>query len=217
MPEILEPLHLIRPWWLLAIVPALLVAWYWARRRTGGSHWESSIAPELLAVLLEPRGGGRSRRLPWIVALALCAGAVGLAGPSWERLPQPVEQRSDALVVLLDLSLSMYAEDVAPSRLVRARQKIADVLRQRTEGFTALVAYAGDAHAVVPLTDDTATIENLLMSLRPDMMPVLGSNLASALEQAEELFDNAGTRQGRILVVTDAVDRMSDATERRDP
>jgi Ca-activated chloride channel family protein len=217
MPEALAALHFIRPWWLLAVIPALLLAWRWARRRRADSHWESSIAPQLLRVLLERGASRRSRRLPWLAGLALSVAAIGLAGPAWERLPQPVERRTDALVILLDLSLSMFAEDVAPSRLVRARQKIADILRTRDEGFTALVAYAGDAHAVVPLTDDTRTIENLLTALRPDMMPVLGSNLADAIDEAARLFGNAGIVQGRILVVTDGVDQSTDATERRDP
>ena len=217
MLEALANLHFIRPWWLLAVLPAALIAWYWARRRSADSHWESSIAPALLKVLLEPGARRRSRRLPWLAALAMSAAAVGLAGPAWERLPQPVERRTDALVILLDLSLSMYAEDVAPSRLVRARQKVADVLRRRDEGFTALVAYAGDAHAVVPLTDDTRTIENLLSALRPDMMPVLGSNLSHALEEARTLFENARVGQGRILVVTDGVDDLAEASAFREP
>ncbi|MFU8816631.1 MAG: vWA domain-containing protein [Pseudomonadales bacterium] len=209
----LTALHFIRPSWLLALIPVALLTIAWVRGRGAGSHWESSIAPALLNVLLEPGSRGPSRRLPWIVGLALGAGAIGLAGPTWERLPQPVEQKTDALVIVLDLSLSMFAEDVAPSRLVRARQKIADVLRLRDEGFTALVAYAGDAHAVVPLTDDVRTIENLLPALSPEMMPVFGSNLATALEQAHILFENAGVGQGRILLVTDGVDRLSDAAE----
>ncbi len=213
----LESLHFIRPWWLLAIPLALLAGWYWLRRRSGVSHWEASIEPDLLRVLLEPSGRRSGRSLPILVATSLCAAALGLAGPAWERLPQPVEQRGDAMVVLLDLSLSMFATDVAPSRLVRARQKVADVLRRRDEGFTALVAYAGDAHAVVPLTDDTRTIENLLPALSPDMMPVLGSNLAAALDLAHTLLANAKMSQGRILLITDGIDRISDATERRDP
>lgn len=208
--EAVSDLHFLRPWWLLAIIPVLGMALYWSRRRGSGSHWEAQIEPHLLEVLLEPGARRRSRTVPWLAALALALGAAGLAGPTWERLPQPVERKTDALVIAFDLSLSMFAEDVAPSRLVRARQKVADVLRRRDEGFTALVAYAGDAHAVVPLTDDTRTIENLLTALRPDMMPVLGSNLASALEQAHVLFDNAGMRQGRILVITDGVDEIQD-------
>jgi Ca-activated chloride channel homolog len=210
-------LHFIRPCWLLAMIPALLLAWRWARRRGGSSHWEHAIAPELLHVLLEPGAGTRARWRSGLVALLLAATAVGLAGPSWQRLPQPVEQRNDALVVVLDLSLSMFATDVAPSRVVRARQKVADILRRRDEGLTALVAYAGDAHAVVPLTDDRRTIENLLPALSPEMMPVLGSDLGAALDIARSLLDNAHMMQGRILVVTDGIDRPTDATERRNP
>ena len=65
----------------------------------------------------------------------------------------------------------MFAQDVTPSRLAKARQKIVDVLRIREEGSTGLVAYAGDGHAVVPITDDRHTIENLLSALSPAMMP----------------------------------------------
>ena len=117
-----EAFHFVRPWWLLGIVAAVFLVAYWARRRIQGSQWEDSVAPELLAVLLEPAGQASTNRTPWIVGAALSLAALGLAGPSWERLPQPVEQRGDALVIVLDLSLSMFAEDVAPSRLVRARQ-----------------------------------------------------------------------------------------------
>jgi Ca-activated chloride channel family protein len=105
---------------------------------------------------------------------------------------------------------------VRPSRLIRSRQKIADLLRLRPEGFTALVAYAGNAHTVVPLTEDSRTIENLLPALSPDMMPVFGSNLGEAIEHARELFRNAGADQGLIVVVTDGIDRVADVTERRD-
>ena len=109
----------------------------------------------------------------------------------------------------------MFANDVKPSRVERARQKIADILRARKEGVTALVAYAGDGHAVVPLTDDTKTIENLLFSLSPEMMPVFGSNPNHALEIAYELFENAGILQGRILLITDGIDDISSVTKHR--
>ena len=201
-----ESLVLLRPWWLLATIPVLVLIVAWARRRMSASHWENRIDPELLAVLLDPVGNSGFRRLAWVVTLALAIAALGLAGPAWERLPQPVEQKSDALVIVFDLSLSMFARDVKPSRLVRARQKITDVLRKRSEGYTALIAYAGDAHTVAPLTDDVHTIENLLASLGPEMMPVLGSNLENALDVAVSLFENAKIAQGRVLLVTDAID-----------
>lgn len=205
-----DGLVFLRPWWLLGVIPAILLAVLWARRRMAASHWETSIDPALLQVLLEPGSQGGFRKMAWLVSTALAVGTLGLAGPAWQKLPQPVEEKRDALIVVLDLSLSMFVEDVRPSRLIRARQKITDVLRLRREGYTALVAYAGDAHTVAPLTDDVRTIENLLASLSPEMMPVLGSNLASALELARELFENARVPQGRVLLVTDGIDEPGD-------
>jgi Ca-activated chloride channel family protein len=210
---VIEGLVFIRPWWLLGVIPVVLLAVAWARRRMAASHWEAAIDPALLKVLLEPGGKGGFRRMAWLVAVALALATVGLAGPAWQKLPQPVEEKRDALVVVFDLSLSMLAEDVRPSRLVRARQKITDVLRLRTEGYTALVAYAGDAHTVAPLTDDVRTIENLLAALSPEMMPVLGSNLKSALTVTRELFENSRVPQGRILLVTDGIDDVSHTRE----
>lgn len=210
---VLSNFHWLRPWWLLATLPAIALTIAWAKRRATRSHWQGRVDPALLTHLLEPTPSKQSSLPVWALAAAFAFGGLGLAGPTWERLPQPVEQANDALVIVLDLSLSMFAEDVPPSRLVRARQEITDILRQRREGFTALVAYAGDAHAVAPLTDDTKTIENLLSALSPAMMPVLGSNVGTALTLAHELFANAGMPQGRILLVTDSVDRMGDVSE----
>ena len=211
--EALQDFHFLRPWWLLGAIPALLLTMRWARRRAAGAHWEGAVEPSLLAVLLEPAGSSRQRGIAWAAAMALLAGTIGLAGPAWERLPQPVERKADALILLFDLSLSMLAQDLKPSRLDRAKHKVADVLRRREEGFTALIAYAGDAHVVAPLTDDTRTIENLLAALHPAMMPVLGSQPASALELAGELFANAGIEQGRILLLTDGIDRIAELAE----
>ena len=210
----IEP-HFLRPLWLLAIVPVVALWWWWWRRSKNDSHWHLAIDETLLEVLLDRAEGGQ-RSIRWSVPMALLLITVGLAGPTWERLPQPVEQRTDALVIALDLSLSMYAKDVSPSRLVRAKQEIIDVLRARKEGYTALVAYSGSAHAVAPLTDDVRTIQNLLDTLEPAMMPVQGSNPMAAMELVGELFRNARVSQGRVLFVTDGIDRINDLTEHRD-
>lgn len=211
--ELLSEFHFLRPLWLLAILPALGLVYLLARRDTDRTRWQQAVDAELLPHLLEGMGE-RGRRLSfaallgtWIIA------TLALAGPVWERLPQPVEKRSDALVVVLDLSLSMYAEDLTPSRLVRARHKIADVLAMRREGFTALVVYAGDAHAVTPLTDDTKTITNLLSALSPSMMPELGSNVKDALALARDLLKRADHEQGRTLLITDEVADWRDVAD----
>jgi Ca-activated chloride channel family protein len=210
-------LHFLRPLWLLALPLCLWVPWYWHRRARAGSGWAGRIDPTLLDALLEPARPGPARFLPMLLGLSLAAALIGIAGPAWDRLPQPVEQRTDAVVIVLDLSLSMLAEDVRPSRLSRARQKIADLLAARREGSTALLVYAGNAHVVVPLTTDVRTMEHLLPVLHPAMMPVFGSDLGAALDLATELLSNAGHTQGQIIVLTDGIDRDADVTTREDP
>ena len=210
-----EDFHFLRPWWLLGVPPLLWLAWYWVKRTRGGSGWESAIDNQLLSVLLDSASTRVTHWLRWLLLGALTLSLLGLAGPTWQKLPQNVEQKNDALIILLDLSLSMLAEDVKPSRVERARQKIIDILRLRDEGQTALVVYAGDAHAVVPLTDDSATIENLLVALSPEMMPVFGSNPDHALQLAHELMENALIQQGRIVMITDGIDDISDVSRHR--
>ena len=164
-------------------------------------------------------GGSKRKRslMAAVTNMLLFFAILGAAGPTWEKRPQPVEKQSDALVIILDLSLSMMAEDIKPSRIIRAKQKIIDILRYRKEGSTALVAYAGDAHTVAPLTDDSGTIENLLSSLEPSMMPVLGSAPAHAMEIATELIKNSALTQGRILFLTDGVTEVEQLAKMAGP
>lgn len=211
----LEDFHFLRPLWLIALPVLGFVIWRWYHRTQGGSGWDGRIEKTLLNALIDSSHIRSGRILLATVVLTACLAVISVAGPTWEKLPQNVEQKQDTLIILLDLSLSMLATDVGPSRLDRARQEVADILRLRKEGETALIAYAGDAHAVVPLTDDVATIENLLFSLSPEMMPVFGSNPGHALELAQELFTNSGYLQGRILLVTDGIDEISSVSRYR--
>ena len=116
-----------------------------------------------------------------------------------------MQQREDALVIVMDLSLSMFAQDHVPSRLDLAKRKLRDILVLRNEGQTALVVYAGDAHAVMPLTDDVVTIEALVPSLSPNIMPLFGSNPMAAMDMAIELLANVEASQGKILLMTDGI------------
>ncbi len=201
----LQAFHFLRPEWLLGLLPALLlVSYYWARR-SQLVNWQGAINKKLLEHLIEDSRQGNPR-WPWLLLFfAWLLACLALSGPSWEKIPQPVHQKQDALVIVLDLSLSMYAEDIKPSRLVRARHKIIDILKQRKEGVTALIVYSGDAHIVSPLTDDNKTIINMIPALYPDMMPVFGSDPVAAFELARQLFRNAGVSEGRALLLTDDI------------
>ena len=134
---------------------------------------------------------------------------ISLAGPAWEKRPQPLFKDKSALVIALDLSSSMDAADIKPSRLTRARHKITDILKQRKLGQTALLVYAGSTFVVTPLTDDTATITSLLESLTTDIMPSQGTRTDKALSLAASLLKNADVRNGDILLVTDSIEEQA--------
>ncbi|HKX55520.1 MAG TPA: VWA domain-containing protein, partial [Xanthomonadales bacterium] len=169
-------LHFIRPLWLLALPLAVLLPWWWKRMRRPSGDWEKVCDPHLLRWLSVSQGeGGQSSKTGAILAgLAIAIAVLALSGPSWQQLPESSLAARDARVIALDLSASMLAEDLRPSRLTRARFRIADLLNQAEEGQTGLVAYAGDAYVVSPLTNDTNTIASLLPALGPEVMPVTG-------------------------------------------
>jgi Ca-activated chloride channel family protein len=209
--ELIGNFHFLRPHWLMLLLPCLLLGLLLWRHRGREGNWSRVVAPELLPHLISSDAVARSRSGIPALIVAWCLASFAAAGPSWQQLPQPVLQKQDALVLIMDLSYSMLATDLQPSRQDRVRRKLLDLLRERREGLTALIAYAGDAHIVAPLTDDNPTIANLLPALTPDMMPLPGSNPVDAVERATALLDSAGVRNGRLLLVTDGIS-AADAT-----
>ncbi|MDP2098372.1 MAG: VWA domain-containing protein [Methylobacter sp.] len=202
----LADFHFIRPYWLLAVLPYVVILALMLRNKLAQGNWSAVCDAELLPYLLQDKPVKQSRWLITTGAIAALLVIIALAGPTWERLPSPVFRNASALVIVLDLSRSMDAADIKPSRLMMARYKIADILKQRKDGQTALLVYAGDAFTVTPLTDDTETIASQLSALNTDIMPSQGSNAVLALDKAVELFKQAGLQRGHILLVTDEVD-----------
>ena len=111
--------------------------------------------------------------------------------------------RNARLVILLDLSKSMDAQDVKPSRLERAKQEIADILDMNHKVKIGLVAFAAVPHMVVPVTEDMATLRTLLPYLETDLVHVQGSRLKPAIEMATGMLGNELGDQRSILVVSD--------------
>jgi Ca-activated chloride channel homolog len=211
MNSFIEQLHFIRPLWLWAILLILpLIALLWRQQKNSG-QWQDLISADLLPFLLEGKTIKRSRGNLIILMLAWIIAAIALAGPSWKKLPVAVEKNTNALIIILDLSPSMLTEDIKPSRMIRARLKIADLLRERQDGQTALLVYGANAHVVTPLTQDSKTISNLLPMLSPNLMPAQGSNTESAVARAVQLLKDAGLNQGDLLLITDGV--TSDAQQ----
>lgn len=199
----LTEFHFIRPYWLLSLLPYVALLVLLVRSKLSHGNWTAVCDEALLPYLLQDKAVSQSRWPLATGAVAALLAIVALAGPTWERLPTPVFRNDSALVIVLDLSRSMDAADIKPSRLVMARYKIADILKQRKDGQLALVVYAGDAFVVAPLTNDTETIANQLSALTTDIMPSGGNNTEAALEKAEALFAQAGLQKGQILLISD--------------
>ncbi len=196
--------HLLRPMWLWALIPAVGLWVLMLLEQSSSWRWRAVIAPHLLQHLVR-RPGRRSWTRPTIFALPCFVISIfTLTGPTWERQETPFVQDEAPLVVALDLSQSMDAVDVQPTRLERAQQKIRDLLALRSGARTALIAYAGSSHMVLPLTDDTTVIETYLVSLETELMPVPGKDSVKALKLAEEMLAKE-TAAGTILFVTDGI------------
>ena len=197
-------LHLLRPLALLGLLPALIAVALAQWRKRSAGNWEKIINPALLPYLMQGETNKKQRGMLWVL-LAWIITCFALAGPSWQQLPQPVHKKDAALILIMDLSPSMLAEDVKPSRLERARYKLIDILKNRSEGFSALVVFGGAAYTLTPLTEDSNTIISLVPVLHPTLLPEYGSNTEDAIETALELAVNGGYQQGDLLLITDGV------------
>lgn len=201
----LDAFHLLRPFWLLALLPLALLWWTVRGAKTRRGPPTDGLAPHLRDALVV--GGGGQRRLLPIdgVAAALVLLALGASGPTWSRQPDPFVAQSAPLVIALKVAPSMEATDVAPSRLERGKQKIRDLLELRAGARTALVAFAGTAHVVVPMTEDPGVVLPYLEGLSADIMPSDGDRAAVALALAEDLLARE-PGPGGVLFVADALD-----------
>lgn len=194
--------HLLRPLWLLAILPLVLLAWYLLRQKPMMHAWNKVCDTHLLPWLMQVNGRKkRTRPLLLLLASALFM-IISLTGPTWSRLPVPTYQQIQPRVLVLDMTPEMLSRDLSPDRLSRAKFKLHDLFEHRDAGQFGLVVYTGEPFVVSPLTDDGQTIDALLPSLTPGIMPVRGNRLESALEQAGELVKQAGSQTGQILVFT---------------
>ena len=212
----LDALHFVRPWWFVALIPLAGLLWLLLRGRFSGGSWEAVCAAHLLPFMLIGRVMHvRRRSFLWLTGLAGALAITALAGPAWERLPQPVMRDDSALVTVFDLSLSMDAVDIKPNRLVRARYKISDLIGQGVHGQTGLVVYARDAFTVVPVTDDSAAIDLYLQSLDTRLMPRQGSRADLGLQEAGALLQKVESELGDVLLITDYADARTVAQARQ--
>lgn len=195
-------LHWLRPWWLLTLLPVLALLLPLTLQSWRDNAWRKACDPHLLPHLLI----GNSTRLAvakkCLLLLGFLLAIIALAGPCYKATAAPIFQLNTARVIVFDLSTTQGANDIAPNRLTRARFKLLDLLQGLQEGQTGLVVFTAQPFVVSPLTHDTQTLVNMVGELSPDIMPVQGFQLNTALLKAQSVLEKAGAHNGRIVVFT---------------
>lgn len=204
LPPPFTDFHFLRPEWLLAILPALLLAVLaWRRTGAGRDPWRGLVDSHLLKHLaLQETARGRRWPITALLAGWLLA-CLAMAGPAWQKLPTPALDHLDPTVIVLSLAQSMNAPDQNPTRLLAARHKVEDILNRMRGGQVALVIFADAPFVAAPLTEDGRVIGQMVPELATDLMPVLDDRPDLAISTAVDLLRNAGARTGRIVLIGD--------------
>ncbi len=191
--EALQHFHFLRPAWGLLAVPWLVILLLQGRRRARRDKFGGIIAPHLLEHLRLERRDPRWLNPRVVTAFIVVLTTVVGMGPTWRQQPSPLSRDESALVVLLDVSASMEQQDVQPSRLQRAKQKVSDLLALRPDKRSALVAYAGSAHTVLTLTADRDILGQYLDAITPAVMPRAGKFPEYALPLVDWILGRPAT------------------------
>jgi Ca-activated chloride channel family protein len=183
---------------VLAVAPVVaiavaLLAWWARRARTRRARiWSEGLG----------RAARQLNRWVWIgLALAALCGTAALAGPRWGRQTVSTDTHALDLVIAVDVSRSMLAEDVAPSRLGRARQQIRRLVHDLPGDRIGLIGFAGRSFILSPLTGDESAIQLLVDALDPDLVSAGGTDLGATLKQGGELLLASDRVADRVLVL----------------
>lgn len=201
----LAAFHFLRPLWLLLIIPGVALPVLWARRHDLARQLDGIIAAHLVEhLVITPQERHRLHPVHLLGAM-LVLGAVAAAGPTWEQdTPAFLDNRAP-LILAVDLSPSMAANDVPPSRLAAARHTLHDLIQRRAGSRVALIAYAGSAHLVLPPTNDAALLDSFLQALSSGLIERPGKDALGAIVLAKRLLA-AEKVPGTLVLVTDGAD-----------
>jgi Ca-activated chloride channel family protein len=207
---VLANFHFLRPEWFLLLIPFAAITYLQWRTGDYARQWQAVIAPHLLPKMIV-RGSQRRLFSPlWVSALVIPLLVIALAGPSWSRGESPFAVDSAALVIAMDLSDSMSSEDLQPDRMQRARSKVLELAKARGDAYTALLAYAGSGHMVLPLSDDRNLLLHYLDALYVGMLPKEGKSPELNLPIVRKLLTKGKDQNSAtLLIVTDGASQAS--------
>ena len=196
--------------WALLLVPLALIFLGWAERSRKAAIQQLGDPSLIQRLSLSVNWNGRKwqTRL-WLLALALAL--VALARPQWGSEVQVVEQEGVQVMVALDISKSMLAQDIKPDRLTRAKLEISDLMDKLDGDEIGLVLFSGASFIQFPLTSDYDTARSFLESAGPHSISRPGTEMGEAIRTAMGGFDDTHNSQRVIVIVTDGENHQSDA------
>ncbi len=195
--------------WLLWLLPLLigLYAYAGVRRRQALARFAEA---QLLPILDTSVHTARRRWKAALVLLAFVACVVAACRPAWNPVPKTLTRRGRDVVFVLDVSRSMLAEDLKPSRLERAKLAIRDCLERLEGDRVGLVAFAGNAVVKCPLTLDYGFFRLMLEQLSPQSVSRGGTMIGDAIRTAvEQVFEDPEKQHKDIILITDGEDHDS--------
>ena len=205
--------HFLRPWSFLLLIPMGVIFWQLRQMNHQLQSWTAVCDEHLLAELVCHRGESKRHYALAVVLMSIFWIIFSLAGPTWSKYPVPSYMSIMPRVVVLDMSDAMLVRDLTPDRLTRAKFKLHDLFSGvgakkwglgANAGQFGFVIFTSEPFVVSPLTDDAKTIDSILESVSPGIMPVNGYRLDLALKEAANLIQQSGFKQGQLLVLTAA-------------
>jgi len=198
----LQHFHFLRPYWLLAFIIIFYIIRAFTLRDDSLAQWRSLMSPQVLAHLTVTGNNKHwlsPQKMSLILSIPLC---IVLMGPTWQQQDSPFSENNAPLIIALDVSKTMEQGDVQPSRLLRAKQKVIELLERRGDSKTALIAFAGSAHVVMPITNDREMIRHFLDALDEKIMPMSGKLPENIIPLVDNLLSTTNV-PGTVLLIGD--------------
>ncbi|MEL6653917.1 MAG: VWA domain-containing protein [Bacteroidota bacterium] len=196
-------------WLLLILVPLALLYWGFMRyrRKATRSFGEGSLLSYLMP--LKPDYKHQTKFVMGFVGLAMLIGA--LANPQYGLKQETMTREGVDLMIAVDISRSMMAQDVKPNRLEQAREVVSRLIDQLGGDRVGLIIFAGNAYLQVPITSDYVTIKTFLSTISPEMAATQGTAIGEAIDIAEKAFANGESQSKAILIISDGEDHEGQA------
>jgi len=198
----MQHFHFLRPYWLIAFIIIIYIVRAFSLRDDSLAQWRPLMSAQVLSHLTVSGNNNNwlsPQKMSLILAIPLC---IVLMGPTWQQQPSPFSENNAPLIIALDVSKTMEQADVQPSRLLRAKQKIIELLELRGDSKTALIAFAGSAHVVMPITNDREMIRHFLDALSEKIMPIPGKLPESIIPLVDNLLTSSPI-PGTVLIIGD--------------